>query len=115
MLPAVMPAHAEPSAEDLARAAQNPIGNLVSLPFRNNTTFGVGPEGGTQNILNIQPMIPFEVDNDLNIITRTILPLIRQPGSVPGEGTTFDLGDLQVSAFLSPSEPGAGGTIWGWV
>jgi len=110
---AVAPARAEPSAEDLAKAAQNPIGNLISLPLQNNTNFGVGPEGGTQNILNIQPVIPFAVNEDWNIITRTILPLIWQPGSVPGEGTTFGLGDLQLSAFLSPSRPGAGGLIWG--
>jgi hypothetical protein len=110
---AVTPAHADMSAEDLAKAAQNPIGNLISVPFQNNTNFGVGPQDGTQNILNIQPVIPFEVDKDWNIITRTILPLIWQPGSVPGEGTTFGLGDLQLSAFLSPSEPGPGGLIWG--
>jgi hypothetical protein len=110
---AVTPAYADMSAEDLAKAAQNPIGNLISVPFQNNTNFGVGPEGGTQNILNIQPVIPFAVNKDWNIITRTIMPLIWQPESVPGEGTTFGLGDLQLSAFLSPSEPGAGGTIWG--
>jgi hypothetical protein len=108
-----VPAHAQPSAEDLAKAAQNPIGNMISVPFQNNTNFGVGPEGGTQNVLNIQPVIPFSVNKDWNIITRTILPLIWQPGFVPGEGTTFGLGDLQLSAFLSPSEPGAGGLIWG--
>jgi hypothetical protein len=108
-----MPAHGEPSAEDLAKAAQNPIGNMISVPFQNNTNFGVGPEGGTQNILNIQPVIPFSLNKAWNIITRTILPLIWQPGVVPGEGTTFGLGDLQLSAFLSPSEPGAGGLIWG--
>jgi hypothetical protein len=113
MLLAVTPAHAEVSTEDLAKAAQNPIGNLISVPFQNNTNFGVGPEGGTQNILNIQPVIPVSVNKDWNIITRTILPLIWQPGFVPGEGTTFGLGDLQFSAFLSPSEPGDGGLIWG--
>jgi len=110
---AITAAHAEMSAEDLAKAAQNPIGNLVSVPFQNNTNFGVGPEGGTQNILNIQPVIPFQVNEDWNIITRTIMPLIWQPGSVPGEGTTFGLGDIQLSGFLSPSTPGAGGLIWG--
>jgi len=113
MLLAVTPAHAELSAEDLAKAAQNPIGNLISVPFQNNTNFDVGPQGGTQNILNIQPVIPFTVNEDWNIITRTILPLIWQPGFVPGEGTTFGLGDLQLSGFLSPSVPGAGGLIWG--
>jgi hypothetical protein len=110
---AITPAHAEMSAEDLAKAAQNPIGNLISLPFQNNTNFDVGPQGGTQNILNIQPVIPFKVNEDWNIITRTILPLIWQPGFAPGEGTTFGLGDLQLSAFLSPSVPGADGLIWG--
>ena len=107
------PAHAELSAEELAKLAQNPVGNLISVPFQNNTNFNVGPLNGTQNILNIQPVIPFEVNKDWNIITRTILPLIWQPGSVAGQGTTFGLGDLQRSAFLSPSEPGAGGLIWG--
>jgi len=110
---AIAPARAEMSAEDLAKAAQNPIGNMISVPFQNNTNFGVGPQGGTQNILNIQPVIPFKVNDDWNIITRTILPLIWQPEVVPGEGTTFGIGDLQLSGFLSPSAPGAGGLIWG--
>jgi hypothetical protein len=105
--------HAEPSAQDMAKLAQNPIGNLISVPFQNNTNFGVGPEGGTQNILNIQPVIPVSVNKDWNIITRTIVPLIWQPGSTPDAGTTFGFGDIQFSGFLSPSEPGARGMIWG--
>jgi hypothetical protein len=48
----------------------------LAVPFQNNTNFNVGPLNGTQNILNIQPVIPFEVDKDWNIVTRTILPLI---------------------------------------
>jgi hypothetical protein len=32
---------------------QNPIGDLISPPFRNNTNFNVGPQKGTQDILNI--------------------------------------------------------------
>ena len=51
-------AHAEMSAEELAKLAQNPVGNLISVPFQNNTNFNVGPLKGTQNILNIQPVIP---------------------------------------------------------
>ena len=46
------------SAEELAKLAQNPVGNLISLPFQNNTNLNFGPEKGTQNILNIQPVIP---------------------------------------------------------
>ncbi len=113
LLLAGAPARAEMSAEELAKLAQNPVGNLVSVPFQNNTNFNVGPRDGTQNILNIQPVYPIEVDKDWNIITRTILPLIWQPGFVAGQGTEFGLGDIQLSAFLSPSTPGADGLIWG--
>jgi hypothetical protein len=107
------PAQAAPSAEELAKLAQNPVGNLISLPFQNNTNFNVGPLDGTQNILNIQPVIPIELNRDWNLITRTILPLIWQPAFVTGEGRRFGLGDLQLSSFVSPSQPGPGGLIWG--
>jgi hypothetical protein len=106
-------ARAELSAEELAKLAQNPVGNLISVPLQNNTNFNVGPLSGTQNILNIQPVIPIEVNKDWNLITRTILPLIWQPEFLPGQGDTFGLGDIQLSAFLSPAEPGPGGLIWG--
>ena len=42
----------EASSADLAKQAQNPIANLISLPLQNNTNFGIGPEDETQNILN---------------------------------------------------------------
>ena len=106
-------AQAEMSAEDLAKLAQNPVGNLVSVPFQNNTNFNTGPLSGTQNILNIQPVIPFELNKDWNLITRTIMPVIWQPELLPGQGSSFGLGDIQLSTFLSPSSPGPGGLIWG--
>ena len=81
---ATTPAHAEMSAEELAKIAQNPVGNLISVPFQNNTNFNFGPLKGTQNILNIQPVVPVDVDKDWNIITRTILPLISQPALARG-------------------------------
>ena len=110
---AASPAAAEMSAQELAKLTQNPVGNLISVPFQNNTNFNTGPLNGTQNILNIQPVIPIELNKDWNLITRTIVPLIWQPAFVAGEGTQFGLGDIQLSGFLSPSEPGPGGLIWG--
>src|SRR5215813_9926327 len=74
---------AELSAEELAKLAQNPVGNLISLPFQNNTNLNFGPEKGTQNILNIQPVIPIDVSKDWNIITRTIMPVIWMPALGP--------------------------------
>ena len=105
------PARAELSAEDLAKIAQNPVGNLISVPFQENAYFNVGPLNGTQNVLNIQPVIPISLNDDWNIITRTILPIISLPGFVPGQGSTSGIGDVQISAFLSPAKPGA--WIWG--
>jgi hypothetical protein len=104
-------AHAEMSKEELAKLSQNPVANLISVPFQNNTNFNYGPLDGTQNILNIQPVIPVTLNKDWNLITRTIFPLLWQPAVVQGQDTTFGLGDMQFSAFLSPSD--AKGWIWG--
>ncbi len=84
---------------------------MISLPFQNDTNFNYGPRGHAQNVLNIQPVMPIELSADWNLITRTILPLVSQPGLAPGEGTTFGLGATQISAFLSPARPGE--VIWG--
>lgn len=70
------PALAAPSAEELAKLAQNPIANLISVPFQNNTNFNFGLEEKNQNILSIQPVVPVTLSKDWNLITRTILPLI---------------------------------------
>jgi hypothetical protein len=104
-------ARAELSAEELAKLAQNPVGNLVSVPFQNNTNFSYGPLDRTQNILNIQPVYPIHLNDEWNIITRTILPLLWQPALYEGQGSTFGLSDTQFSAFLSPAQPK--GLIWG--
>ena len=40
-------------SSDLAKASQNPVGDLVSLPFQNNTSFGIGPNDAVSNVLNI--------------------------------------------------------------
>jgi hypothetical protein len=63
---------------DLAKAAQNPVAAMISLPFQNNTLFEVGPDDDVANVLNIQPVIPFTL-GDWNIINRTIVPVIYLP------------------------------------
>ena len=101
----------EGGESDLAKQAQNPIADLISLSLQNNTNFGVGPGDKTQNILNIQPIWPFSLNEDWNLITRTIIPVISQPGLVPGEGRTNGLGDITFTGFFSPAKPGT--VIWG--
>jgi hypothetical protein len=102
---------AEQSAEELAKAAQNPVANLISVPFQNNINFNVGPLNNAQNVLNIQPVIPISLGPSWNLITRTIMPVISQPPFAPGQDSQFGLGDVQFTAFLSPAK--AGELIWG--
>ncbi len=108
---AAPPARAALSAEELAKLAQNPVGNLISVPFQNNANLNFGPEKGTQNVLNIQPVIPIQISKDWNIITRTILPVIWQPALSPTDSSVSGIGNLQFTAFLSPADPGK--LIWG--
>ena len=101
------------STADLAKAAQNPIADMISLPFQNNTNFNFGPLEKTQNILNIQPVIPIELNANWNLITRTIIPVISQPALTTEQDREFGIGDIQISGFFSPKQPTAGGWIWG--
>jgi hypothetical protein len=99
------------SSEELAKIAQNPVGNLISVPIQENANLNAGPFDHELNVLNIQPVIPIDITDDWNIITRTILPIISQPGFAPNQDRVNGLGDTQISAFLSPAKPGA--WIWG--
>ena len=112
-----MPAAAqqESSTEELAKKTQNPVADLISVPFQNNFNFNTGSKDATVYILNVQPVIPIHLTHDWNLITRTIMPIINQPSLFPGpnsiSGSAWGLGDINPSLFLSPAKPGA--VIWG--
>ena len=104
---------------DLAKASQNPVAAMISLPFQNNTFFNVGPDDDTANVLNIQPVIPIGI-GPVNLINRTIFPLIYLPDVTAGlaelpegisGGSTFGLGDINYTGFLSPAQ--SGDITWG--
>jgi hypothetical protein len=98
---------AQESEVELASEAQNPIADLISVPFQNNTYFNIGPHDRTRNVLNIQPVVPLA---DGKLIIRTILPVVWQPDiSTESDGST-GLGDLTFTAFYVP---GSGDVTWG--
>jgi len=103
------------STEALQKATQNPVADLISVPLQDNMNFGVGPYNGTQNVLNIQPVIPMHLTDNWNLINRIIAPVIWQPytGSNSANASlgTFGLGDLNPSVFFTPAH--AGKVIWG--
>ena len=99
---------AQPSAEELSQQAANPIADLMSFPFQNNTDFGLGPYDRASNVLNVQPVIPFAGGK---LITRTIVPFVWIPDLAAESGlATSGLSDVSFTAFYAP---GGGSTMWG--
>lgn len=114
--------------QDLAKQSQNPVGDVVSLPFENNILFGIGPSDSHAYVLNLKPVYPVRLGK-LNLINRLILPLIYAEGQDVtlteaqsellgfggqmrlANGSAFGLGDTTYQGFLSPAEPGK--LIWG--
>lgn len=94
----------------LAKQAQNPIANLISIPLQSNTNFGLGATHGTQEVLLLQPVVPFPLSGDWHLITRWIVPLIREPALSPGTDSTFGTGDINPSAFITHFD---GDLTWG--
>jgi hypothetical protein len=105
-----------PAKEDddsLAQKLQNPVASLISVPIQNNWDFGIGPADAMRYTANIQPVIPFKLNEDLNLITRTIVPIIHAESPVAGGSSISGIGDIVQSFFLSPAKPTASGIIWG--
>ena len=99
------------STEALQKATQNPVADLISVPLQNNSNFDIGSYDRTQNVLNIQPVIPTHLTQDWNLITRIIQPILWQPDPDTNSGGTFGLGDMNPTFFFSPAHPGK--IIWG--
>ncbi|WP_282037968.1 hypothetical protein [Saccharicrinis aurantiacus] len=90
---------------ELAKATQNPLAAMISLPFQNNTSYNIGPHKRAQNILNIQPVIPASISEKYNLINRVIAPIITQPSSFE-DNSTSGLGDINYTAWVSPKKAG---------
>ena len=114
---ATAPGDAANQEADLAKKLQNPVANLISVPIQNNWDFGLGPANAMQYTAKIQPVIPFSISKDWNLITRTILPVIyleplsKNPlAPASARESHFGLGDIQQSFFFSPKK-----TVGGWI
>ena len=114
--PAVPPAKPADDAAALALQLANPVAALISVPMQTNFDGDIGPlvggeRRGERISLNIQPVIPFRLNKDWNLISRTIVPVVWQNNIVPGAGSQFGLSDTVQSLFFSPAIPK--GAIWG--
>ena len=101
------------AAAELAKKLSNPVAALISVPIQNNFDFGAGPAGdGFQYRVNVQPVVPFTLNEDWNVISRTIVPYVYQE-NVLGTSSQSGLSDTVQSLFFSPKAPTASGWIWG--
>jgi hypothetical protein len=99
------------SQEDLAQQLSNPLADLVTVPIQSNHDNGLGVNGdGQRTTINLQPVIPFNLDSGATIVTRTIIPLVRQKDVVPGTSQE-GVGDISLSAWYSRSNES--GVTWG--
>ena len=115
LLPVALAAQEETSdkasqAADLAKQLSNPVADLVSVPFQFNWENGVGPNNDLRYVLNIQPVVPFSVSEDWNLIGRWIMPYVSQPSLGVGLDPVSGFSDIIASAFFSPAKSSP---IWG--
>ena len=104
---------AEESATELAKKTQNPVADLISVPFQNNFNFSAGPNDATIYNLNVQPVIPLKLTEDWNLITRTIMPIINQPSLFPGDDSAFGWGTSIRRSSCPRRSPASSSGAWG--
>lgn len=98
------------SITELAKKVANPISSLISLPFQDNLDFNIGSDNALRNTMNIQPVIPIYLGHNVNLILRTILPVVYAESPSRGVGNVFGLGDTLQSFFFGPADP-----VSGWI
>ena len=95
--------HAKAEAS-LAKAAQNPVANMVSLPLQWNYSTGGGLDSSTALVLNVQPVLPLPIGEHWLIVSRTVVPFVSLP--LPNGRQSGGIADIQEQAYFTKTKPG---------
>jgi hypothetical protein len=109
----VIEVQAQQNDTEIAKAAENPIGLMINVPFQFNGDFGYGKDEQTEKELKIEPLIPVNFISEWYLITRTILPVLSKPDSHDPSRWHDGIGDIQLETFLSPRHITPAGWVWG--
>ena len=92
------------AAASLAKAAQNPVANMVSLPLQWNYSTAGGLDSSTALVLNVQPVLPLPIGERWLIVSRTVVPFVSLP--LPNGRQTSGIADIQEQAYFTKAKPG---------
>lgn len=93
----------------LAKASQNPVADMNTIPVQFNWYSGGGLGAETLSVTNIQPVLPLPISANWNLVSRTIVPVVSLPTG--GGERSKGIADIQEEVYLSPTKPGK--LIWG--
>ena len=109
------------AAAEMARKAQDPLGDVRAIMSDNTIGLKGGPDDDVAYGFSIQPVYSLPTPGSVNQILRAVIPLVGvDPGTViprlgdeprPDDGDTFGLSDTFVQYFVSPKSEG--GVKWG--
>ena len=99
------------SDTELSKESENPVTRMITLPLRYEAEFNDGPTKGVKDTFEIdQAVLPFMLNNDWALITRTKFPAVSQPPKKLHEDWESGLGNGYTTFFLSPEH----GTSFFW-
>lgn len=102
--------HASTDVDELARRVSNPASFMISVPVHSELSIGGDDTGNSQHYLvDVEPVLPFRLTADWNLISHTDFPLAYADPAGP-RGGVFGLGDINQTISFTPA--GHKGFIW---
>ena len=101
--PALSQSETPESDTEISKQIENPVTHRITLPLRYEAEFLDGPYKATKDTFSInQAVVPFVLNEEWILATRTKLPAIVQPPKKLGNSWAGGLSNGYTTFFLSP-------------